>query len=77
MPKKSYLPELKSGEISESDLMKTAEKWLGKKYKDMGKGRFLSEDGLRQFRYGRHEVKNFKKQHAHFEVYKKPVWAWR
>lgn len=33
---------------------------------------FVSKDGLRQFRYGKHEVKTLKRQYAHFEAYDKP-----
>ena len=72
VPGKSRLPELKSGQMSESDLMGAAEKWLGEGYKDMGGGRYLSKDSLRQFRYGEHEVKTLRRQHAHFEAYNKP-----
>jgi hypothetical protein len=64
--------ELRGGEISESNLMIAAEKWLGQGYKDKGNGRYLSEDGLRQFRYGKHETKNIMKQHAHIEAYDRP-----
>ncbi len=64
--------ELRSGAISESNLMIAAEKWLGQGYKDMGNGRYLSKDRLRQFRYGKHETKNITKQHAHFETYDRP-----
>ncbi len=49
--------------------MQAAEKWLGKGYRDMGGGRFVSRDGLRQFRYRKHEVRNALNHHAHFEAY--------
>ncbi|MHA7877921.1 MAG: hypothetical protein ACX93T_03315 [Bacteroidota bacterium] len=67
------IQELQSGKISESDLMRVAEHWLGEAYKDMGNGRYLSRDGLRQFRYGKHETSDLNKQHAHFEAYDKPI----
>jgi hypothetical protein len=69
---KTRLPELPSGNVSEGKLMDAAEKWLGKGYKDMGNGRYVSKDGLRQFRYGKHETKTLKNHHAHFETYDKP-----
>jgi hypothetical protein len=40
-------------------------------YRDMGKGRFLSADGLRQIRWGSHEL-NPLDMHIHFEHYDLP-----
>lgn len=71
--KKTALPEYLAGKISESKLMDAAEKWLGRGYKDMGNGRYVSKDGMRQFRYGKHETKNLGNHHAHFETYDKPL----
>lgn len=35
-------------------------------------GRFVSRDGLRQFRLGAHELRGTR-PHAHFEAYNKPA----
>ena len=43
---------------------------MGKGYKEVSKGRFLSKDGLRQVRYGLDEVRSGV-HHAHFEAYDK------
>ncbi len=45
--------------------------YLGKGYRDMGLGRYLSEDGLRQVRLGAHEL-NPANMHIHFEHYNIP-----
>jgi hypothetical protein len=34
-------------------------------------GRYVSKDGLRQVRYGKHEIRKDKEHHAHFEAYDK------
>ena len=47
--------------------------YLGANYRDMGKGRYLSADGLRQVRLGNHEVKDPKNLHIHFEHYDVPA----
>ncbi len=64
-------PELNSGEISESGFLNSVEHWLGNGYTDEGGGRFLSKDGLRQIRYGRHETEKESNHHGHFESYDK------
>ena len=71
--KKTALPEYPAGKISESKLMDVAEKWLGRGYKDMGSGRYVSKDEVRQFRYGKHKTKNLGNHHAHFETYDKSL----
>jgi hypothetical protein len=64
------IPEILSGKISEGKFLNCAEKYLGEGYKEISKGRFISSDGLRQVRYGVHEVTS-SVHHAHFEVYDK------
>lgn len=61
-------PELLSGQICEIEFLKTAEKFLDKGYKEISPGRYISKDGLRQIRYGIHEVESAV-HHAHFEAY--------
>ncbi len=63
-------PEILRGEISEGGFLNCAEKYLGKGYKEVSPGRYLSKDGLRQVRYGAHETTG-KIHHAHFEAYDK------
>ncbi|HUX80685.1 MAG TPA: hypothetical protein VMW10_13220 [Alphaproteobacteria bacterium] len=63
-------PEIPGGRITEEKFLDAAIKYLGKDYKTLPNGRYVSKDGLRQVRYGRPEVKN--KHHAHFEAYDKP-----
>jgi RHS repeat-associated protein len=63
-------PEFTRGQTTESGFLKSGLKWLGEGYKDMGGGRYLSKDGLRQIRYGKHETSG-KVHHGHFEAYDK------
>lgn len=65
-------PEFSGGQTTESGFLKSGLKWLGEGYKDMGGGRYLSKDGLRQIRYGKHETSG-KDHHGHFEAYDKPA----
>jgi RHS repeat-associated protein len=60
-------PEIPSGQITESGLMRQAENYLGAGYKEVSPGRYVSADGTRQFRYGAHETRNPANHHAHFE----------
>lgn len=60
-------PEIPSGQISESGVMRQAENYLGSGYKEVPPGRYVSADGTRQFRYGAHETRNPANHHAHFE----------
>ncbi len=57
------------GTITESGFLKAAERYLGKDYVVHPKGRYVSKDGSRQIRYGRHETEELKDHHAHFEAY--------
>jgi hypothetical protein len=65
-------PEFPGGETTETGFLNSALNWLGKGYKDMGGGRYVSADGLKQIRYGKHETTG-KVHHGHFEVYDKPA----
>ena len=47
------VPEIISGQLTEKDFLIYAEKYLGKGYKEVSKGHFLSKDGLRQVRWSR------------------------
>ena len=49
-----------------------AEQYLGPNYRDMGDGRYLSSDGMRQVRLGNHELKDPQNLHIHFEHYNVP-----
>ncbi|CAD7289865.1 hypothetical protein LMG7974_01951 [Campylobacter majalis] len=65
-------PEYIGGKISESNFLISAEQWLGDGYVSLPNGRYISKDGMRQVRYGKHET-NSKIHHAHFESYDKPI----
>ena len=60
-------PEIPSGQITESGVLRQAENYLGRGYKEVSPGRYVSADGTRQFRYGAHETRNPANHHAHFE----------
>ena len=47
--------------------MDAAATWLGTGYREVGPGRFVSRDGTRVVRYGRHETQS-RTHHIHFEV---------
>ncbi|CBA07773.1 polymorphic toxin MafB class 1 [Neisseria meningitidis] len=64
-------PEYHAGTVSESNFLNVAEKWLGENYKSYPNGRYVSQDGMRQVRYGHHET-NSSTHHGHFESYDKP-----
>ncbi|HEY4238040.1 MAG TPA: hypothetical protein VGM45_11995 [Gaiellaceae bacterium] len=64
-------PEFGGGSLSESEFLDSARKWLGDNYTEPSPGRFLSKDGLRQVRYGKHEVTSAV-HHGHFEAYDAP-----
>jgi hypothetical protein len=65
--------EIPSGSIDGSKLLDTAQKWLGEGAKEVKPGRWVSQDGLRQFRFGSHETTNPRNIHAHFEAYDRPA----
>lgn len=67
-----WAPEYVGGKISESSFLISAEQWLGDGYVSLPNGRYISKDGMRQVRYGKHET-NSKIHHAHFESYDKPI----
>jgi len=60
-------PEIPSDQITESGVLRQAENYLGRGYKEVSPGRYVSADGTRQFRYGVHETRNPANHHAHFE----------
>ena len=53
-----------------SGFMNSIEEFLGKEYVSLSNGRYVSQDGLRQVRYGRHETST-QNHHGHFEAYDK------
>ena len=61
-------PEFPSGILSESEFLSASQKYLGKGYKEVSSGRYLSQDGSTQVRYGTHETRNPNNHHAHFEA---------
>lgn len=42
--------------VSETEALEIGEKFLGKGYKEIGNGRFVSEDGTRVFRMGNNDI---------------------
>ena len=64
-------PEFSGGRVSESGFLDAAEDYLGPGYQSLPNGRYVSADGLRQVRYGKHETSS-KLHHGHFEAYDKP-----
>lgn len=66
------VPHIRSGQLTEANAMTMAQKFLGPGYKEVSSGRFVSSDGMRQIRFGYHEVKGA--LHIHFEAYAQSVW---
>jgi len=64
-------PEFESGTVTESAFIRSAEKFLGKGAKEQSPGRYVSQDGLRQVRFGDHETQKPNNVHGHFESYDK------
>ncbi len=64
-------PHVDGGVASSHNVLQGAITFLRSGYRDMGKGRFLSADGLRQIRWGIHEL-NPLDMHIHFEHYDLP-----
>jgi hypothetical protein len=67
----SRAPEYSGGSITESSFLDNIEKFLGSGYTEVSPGRYVSKDGLRQVRYGKHET-NSRTHHGHFESYDRP-----
>jgi hypothetical protein len=67
-------PHIESGLLTEKSAMSVADKWLGAGYKEISSGRFVSADGMRQVRFGFHEVKNINNIHIHFEAFNSSYW---
>jgi RHS repeat-associated protein len=63
-------PESAGGQLAEAQAIGVAERWLGPGYREVSPGRYVSADGLRQVRYGPHEVSSAT-HHIHFETYDK------
>jgi RHS repeat-associated protein len=63
--------EFPAGKVSPDTFLRTAIKYLGPGYKEQGPGRYVSADGLRQVRFGAHEVMKAPNLHGHFEAYDK------
>jgi hypothetical protein len=63
-------PEFVGGKVGQSGFLRAAEQYLGHGYKEISSGRYVSADGLRQVRFGAHEVKS-SQLHGHFEAYDK------
>lgn len=61
-------PEFPAGALPEDDVIDRAIDWLGAGFTERSPGRFVSADGLRQFRYGAHETRNASRHHCHFEA---------
>lgn len=64
--------ELPAGEVTQDGFLQSAEKYLGPDYREASSGRFVSSDGWRQVRFGRHETSGLD-LHAHFEAYDQPL----
>jgi hypothetical protein len=64
-------PHIDGGIATANQALDGAIAYLGKGYRDMGLGRYLSADGLRQIRLGAHEL-NPANMHIHFEHYNIP-----
>ena len=71
--RKKTAPEYYGGTISETKFLNHAEKWLGSHYRSLPNGRYLSDDGMRQIRYGNHETTTPNHHHGHFEAYDRPA----
>jgi Pretoxin HINT domain len=63
-------PEYFGGQVSESQFLNSAERYLGSGYGEFSTGRFISSDGMRQVRFGPHETRG-PRLHGHFEAYDK------
>lgn len=63
--------EFAGGRISESGFLNAVERYLGSGYREVSPGRYVSADGLRQVRFGAHEVRG-PTLHGHFEAFDQP-----
>ena len=64
-------PEFAGGRIGQTGFLDAAAKYLGPGSHEVSPGRYVSSDGLRQVRFGAHEVRG-PGLHAHFEAYDRP-----
>ena len=62
-------PHVDSGELTESEFLDRALDYLGPGYRSDPNGRYISADGTRVIRYGRHETASLGHHHAHFEYF--------
>ncbi|MFT6971227.1 MAG: hypothetical protein ACJAXX_001796 [Roseivirga sp.] len=69
------IPHIQSGQLTEDTAMTAAKKFLESGYKEVSPGRFISRDGLRQIRFGAHELKSIGNLHIHFEAFNIPYWS--
>jgi hypothetical protein len=67
LPRLGRAPEFEGGRVTESGALDAASRWLGKGYREVSPGRFVSAKGDRQVRYGAHEVRS-RVHHIHFEA---------
>jgi hypothetical protein len=67
-------PEFDGGRLTQDQFLNQAEKYLGQGYREESPGRYISADGMRQVRYGDHEI-NSTIHHAHFEAYDSSYYA--
>jgi len=61
-------PEIPGGQLSALDFLRSFELYLGRGYREISPGRWLSTDGLRQMRFGADETRG-PGLHGHYEVY--------
>ena len=61
-------PEFPGGRIGQTGFLDAAAEYLGPGYREVSPGRYVSADGLRQVRFGAHEVRG-PGLHGHFEAY--------
>ena len=64
-------PEFPGGQTSESGFIDSVLDYLGPGYREVSAGRYVSADGLRQVRFGAHEVRG-PHLHGHFEAFDAP-----
>jgi hypothetical protein len=67
-PLRGRAPEYPGGQVTESGFLRSAEEYLGLGYRSLPNGRYVSANGLRQVRFGAHEIRG-PVLHGHFEAY--------
>jgi hypothetical protein len=71
-PQSGKVRHVQSGKVTESEFLNSALKYLGPGFKEVSPGRYVSADGMRQVRYGKHEACD-PGHHGDFETYDKPA----